>query len=399
MLKAKSSIIKKASATVIVIAIFFLGYFFGHQNLKLEQLYVPKLVNLELNKPSTVDFSIFWDAYNAVEKEYVTQPDSQKLMQGAISGMVDSLGDPFSNYMTKEESDSFMKSLNGEFEGIGAELAIKSKILTVMTILPETPADKAGLKPKDQIIAIDDKQTTQLSLAQAVDAIRGKSGTKVKLAILSPGAQQTHDLTITRQALKADSVTLTHRPDGLAVIRILQFGDDTSALMQKYAAELAKDKPKGLILDLRGNPGGLLTSSVDVVSLFTKDKTVVIAQDRAGNKNEMKTSGDPVLPDLPIAVLVDGGSASAAEIVSGALQDYGRAKIIGETTFGKGSVQDLINLNDGSTLRVTTAQWLTPNGRTISHAGIKPDIVIKADDTKDNDLQLDKAVSILLGGS
>jgi len=318
------------------------------------------------------------------------------MVQGAIAGMVESLDDPFSLYLTKDQSQSFLKDLNGEFEGIGAELAIKSKMLTIMTLLPDSPASKAGLKPNDQIVAIEGKSTLDMSLSSAVDAIRGKRDTKVALTVATPGDIQTRDIIITRAALKAQSVTLTRRDDGVAILRIMQFGDDTSKRAQKYARDLAAQPPKGLILDLRGNPGGLLSSSIDIVSLFVSDKTVVIEKDRKGQKDELKTVGTPILPDTALVVLVDEASASASEIVAGALQDYGRAKLVGVKTYGKGSVQDFINLSDDSTVKLTIAQWLTPKGRAINHEGIVPDVEVKQDEKSDADEQQDKALLLIL---
>lgn len=392
----KSSISKKLVIVVLFAGIYMLGYLHGHANLVFDKNLTPKLVNTELKKPSTVDFSTFWDVYNAIDTNYVTQPDTIKMVQGAIAGMVESLDDPFSLYLTKEQSQSFLKDLNGEFEGIGAELALKNKIVTVMTLLPDSPASKAGLKPNDQIVAIEGKSTLDMSLSTAVDAIRGKRDTQVALTVATPGDTKTRDITLTRAALKAQSVTLTRRDDGVAILRIIQFGDDTSKRAQKFARELVDTPPKGLVLDLRGNPGGLLSSSVDVVSLFVSDKTVVIEKDRQGQKDELKTVGTPLLPNIPLVVLVDEASASASEIVAGALQDYGRAQLVGVKTYGKGSVQDFINLSDDSTVKLTIAQWLTPKGRAINHEGIVPDIEVKQDEQNDADMQQDKAVSLIL---
>jgi len=390
------SLPSKLLLIVLFAGIYMLGYIHGHANLVFDKNLTPKLVHTELKKPTTVDFSIFWDVYNTIDKNYVTEPDKQKMVQGAIAGMVESLDDPFSLYLTKDQSQSFLKDLNGEFEGIGAELAIKSKMLTIMTLLPDSPASKAGLNPNDQIVAIEGKSTLDMSLSSAVDAIRGKRDTKVALTVATPGDIQTRDIIITRAALKAQSVTLTRRDDGVAILRIMQFGDDTSKRAQKYARDLAAQPPKGLILDLRGNPGGLLSSSIDIVSLFVSDKTVVIEKDRKGQKDELKTVGTPILPDTALVVLVYEASASASEIVAGALQDYGRAKLVGVKTYGKGSVQDFINLSDDSTVKLTIAQWLTPKGRAINHEGIVPDVEVKQDEKSDADEQQDKALLLIL---
>lgn len=396
MQNKKTLIFRKITITALFVGIYFLGYLHGHQNLKFEKNHTPELVNLELKKPTTVDFSKFWEVYNKIEEDYIDPIDSAKALEGSIRGLVDSLDDPYSVYLSKQESKEFLDDLNGTFEGIGAELTIKDNIITVVTPLDDSPAHKAGLKTKDKIIAINGEDATKLSLEEAVSKIRGKRGTKVQLTIVSDGEKNPKDITIIRDSIKASSVSYKTE-DNLAILRINQFADDSIGLMQKYAGEIIKDKNiKGIILDLRNNPGGLLESSIDISSLFIGDsKTIVIQQDRKGNKKEKKTTLEPILKDYPLAVLINEGSASASEIVSGAISDHQRGKIIGINSYGKGSVQDLMELEDGSTLKLTIEKWLTPNGETISHKGIKPEIEVTDDEKTEEDEVLLKAKEVL----
>lgn len=391
------SLFKKLFIIALFAVVYFFGYLHGHGNLAFEKTLVPKLVNKELTKPAEVDFSLFWQAYDKIESEHVDKIDPQKALVGAIRGLVESLGDPFSTYLTKTESDSFLNDLNGKFEGIGAELEIENNILTVVTPLKDSPAQKAGLLPKDRIVAINGAATKDMNLNQAVSLIRGKSGTKVKLTIVSDQKPEPREIEIIRQAIKADSVSLSFEPDGAALLRITQFGDDTASLSEKYAKEIVQKNTQAMILDLRNNPGGLLDASVDVASLFLENKKVVVEKDRDNKEVVLNTTKPPILKDIALTVLINQGSASASEIVAGALKDYGRAKIIGEKSYGKGSVQDLIELDDQSTLRLTTAKWYTPLGSSISDAGIEPDI--KAADNPDtsNDEAVDKAREVLVG--
>jgi carboxyl-terminal processing protease len=385
---------KSIGLVLLIIVVYGAGYLHGHQNIVFERNHPPRLANKMLRQPSQVDFSTFWDAYNKINSEYVGKIDNSKALEGSIKGLVSSLGDPYSVYLTKQESNNFFDDLNGRFEGIGAELTIKDGILSIITPLKDSPAEKAGLKPKDKILAIDDADTQNMDLAAAVDKIRGKKGTKVTLLILSENSKEPRKVEVTRDEIQVDSVTLTRRDDGIAVIRISQFSADTSGLFEKYAKDLSNNKPKGLILDLRNNPGGLLDSSIDVTSYLTDKEVVVIERDRDQKEVKRTVTKPTLLKDVPLVVLVNEGSASAAEIVSGALQDDKRATILGKATFGKGSVQNLFDLKEG-TLRLTVAQWLTPNGRTISHEGIKPDKETEDDPKTEPDEAIDAAVKEL----
>jgi carboxyl-terminal processing protease len=359
--------------------------------------------NRNSEQPKDVDFDLFWEAWNLVNEKYVdpSKVDKNKMIYGAISGMVKSIGDPFSSFMDPEESRQFSDDMQGTFEGIGMEVGIKNDILTVIAPLEDTPADRAGIKAGDMIIKIDDAVTTDMSVDEAVSKIRGPKGTELRLTILRDKDGDPKELKITRDTINVKSVKLEFKDGGIAVIRISKFGDDTTFEVNKAANEILSRKASGIIVDLRSNPGGYLESAVDVASKFIPaGKVVVSEEEREGDKKEYKARGGNSLGGIPVVVLVDGGSASASEILSGALRDNLGAKLVGKKTFGKGSVQQLEELSGGSSLRITIARWLTPNGEYIMEKGIEPNIDVEMsteDYNLDRDPQMDKALEILKG--
>ena len=385
---------------LIIFALFFyfFGYLVGHKNLVFEQNYRPVIANKELIKPRSVDFGIFWEAWNKVMDNFVGNPDSQKMVYGAVKGMVEALGDPYSSFMEPGETRNFLEDLSGEISGIGAELDLREGKLLIVAPLSDSPAEKAGLKPQDQILKIDDESTENITLEEAVSKIRGNAGTKVKLTIIRTDWKEPQEIEIERAKIRIESVKWEIKDDNIAYIQINQFGDDTTDLIKAAAKEIENKKPKGIILDLRNNPGGYLEKAIDVTSIFMPSGTVVKEQFKDGHIEEEKTSLDPILDKYKLIILINKGSASASEIVAGALQDAGQGKLIGEKTFGKGSVQNLEQLAGGSTLRLTTAKWLTPKGRAIDEVGIEPDIKIEISDEDQNagrDSQLDRAIEML----
>jgi len=382
---------------VFALIFYFAGYLVGHKNLVFEQNYRPVVAKKELLKPRSVDFSIFWEAWNKVMDQYVGTPDAQKMIYGAISGMVQSLGDPYSVFMEPGQTKSFLEDLSGEISGIGAEMDIKDNKLLIVAPLADSPAEKAGLKPRDQVLKINDESTEGMTLEEAVTKIRGEAGSKVTLTIIRAGWDEPQQFVITRAKIKIKSVTWEIRADNIAYIQINQFGDDTTDLAKQAAQEIKAKSPKAIILDLRNNPGGYLEGAVDVTSLFMPSGVVVKEQYRNGRIDEEKTTLEPTLKDYKLIILINGGSASASEIVAGALQDSGRATLVGEKTFGKGSVQDLEQITGGSTLRLTVAKWLTPKGRAIDQVGIEPNVkVALTEDDQNNgrDPQLDRAIEM-----
>lgn len=385
-----------------IIASFFAGFYFGiwqvvRQQFGLTAGEVIKAMPQTLFS-SKVDTSLFSKVWQTINNTYVGRPvPESKLFYGALEGMVGSLNDPYSIFLDPDQTTSFNKELNGSLEGIGAELGIKNSQLTVITPLPDSPAAKAGLRSGDKILKVDNRDTAAMSLDEAIGYIRGAKGSTVVLNILSAGDQVARDVSVVRDVITVQSVTWSMKDNAVAYVQINQFNSDTYPSFQKIVNEILVKNPQGLILDLRNNPGGYLDSAVDVTGEFI-DKKVIVIEDFGKSKKEYMSQGVAQLKDVKMVVLTNGGSASSAEIVSGALQDYGRATLVGEKTFGKGSVQDFEQFNDGSSLKLTVAKWLTPKGRSIDKEGIVPDVEVPltdADYNNNRDPQLDKALELL----
>ena len=321
----------------------------------------------------------FSEVLDMVEKNYVEPVENDRLMQGAINGMIKSL-DPHSSFMTAEMYKELEVDTRGTFGGLGIEITILKNVLTVVSPIEDTPAYHAGIKAGDQILRIDEKDTKDITITEAVKRLRGPKDTKVTITILREGMTKPKDYVITRSIIKIRSVKTNVYDNHIGYIRISSFQEQTADDAKKALKEIeTKASPlKGIVIDMRNNPGGLLNQSVEVSDLFLKSGVIVSTRGRSKNmetKSMAKDDGDE--PTCPIVILVNEGTASAAEIVSGALQDSGRAIILGTQTFGKGSVQTVIPLEDGSALKLTTAKYYTPNGRSIQAEGIIPDIVVK----------------------
>lgn len=356
-----------------------------------------------------VNFDLFWDVWDVLEKQYVSKDkiNEKELFYGAVSGMVDAVGDPYTVFMDPKLAQEFAESLSGTFEGIGAEIGIRDEILTIIAPLPDTPAQKSGLLAGDKVYAIDGESTAGISTDEAVSKIRGPKDTNVILTISRDGFDEARDITITRGTIVVKSVETvikdgetgeakpTKTKDGdVYVLEITNFNDDTSALFNQAVDDIIKTNPKGIILDLRNNPGGYLETAVEVASAWIEEGVIVTEEFSAENKNQFQARGRARLKDYKTVVLVNQGSASASEIVAGALQDKGKATIVGMKTFGKGSVQTLESFADGSSVKITVAKWLTPNGNYINEQGIKPDVEVDLtpeDYEKGLDPQMDRA--------
>jgi len=352
--------------------------------------------------PKETDMDLFWGVWNILKNQYVYEDalDTQSMVYGAIKGMVDAVDDPYTVFMDPEETNEFTNSLNGDLQGIGAELSVDNGQIIVVNPLKDSPAEKAGIKAGDVIYKINDEFASDLSFVEAVQNIRGEEGTPVNLTILRKGADDAIEMTVIRAKINIDSVDSEMLDDDIVHISINQFADDTARELKSAMAPLILNEPKGIILDLRSNGGGYLDKAVDVVSYFLDtDLPVVKTQEKNGMNTEiLKTITSQKLLDVPMVVLVNDGSASASEIVAGALKDHKRAVIMGTTTFGKGSVQAVEYLEDGSSLRITIAKWLTPNGVDVNKVGLAPDIVVELyeDDFDNNfDRQLDEASKYL----
>ncbi len=365
------------------------------------------LVQAQGATPSADDnklFEPFWEAWNLLHENYVDPLDDNVLMQGALSGMLAAPGDRFTNYFDPAFYKSTTDEMAGQFSGIGATVKKDDKTggLTVVNTLDNSPALQAGLLPGDIIITVDGQDVTNLPEEQIIAKVHGPSGTKVTLGILRAGETKPLSLVITRQTIQLPDVTTAIYNGDIGYISLSEFGDHAGADFSAGLQKLNANHLKGLIFDLRGNPGGYLTAAIDVASQFMTSGAVLIERGRAGSETTYKVTGKALAPDVPLVVLVDSGSASAAELVSGALQDNGRAKLIGVQTFGKGSVQIIQPLTNGGAAHITIARWYTPKGRTISQIGLTPDISIaNTPPTKDNpnplDLQLQEAILVLKG--
>ncbi len=353
-------------------------------------------------KIDTLDFSLFWRTWDLLKEKYVDSQklDAQKLMYGAIKGMLAATGDPYTNFFDPEENKKFNEDITGSFEGIGAELGVKGGILTVIAPLEGTPAEKAGLRAGDKIIKIEDKITSDLSIDQAVDMLHGKKGTDVHITIMREGEQDTREITITRDVINVKSVKFEMKGDGIAYVKISKFGDTTFREFGEALRQIKENNPKGIILDLRNDPGGYLETAVQIGSkMLPKGNVVVIEEDKNKEQNKLLSRGGDELSPIKTVVMINEGSASAAEILAGALKENREnVTLVGKKSYGKGSVQELVNLSGGTAMKVTVAKWLTPKGNQINEKGISPDIEVDltTDDYNNNrDPQLDKALEIL----
>jgi carboxyl-terminal processing protease len=389
--------LKVISAVLLLFFVYLAGYTIGAREGNV--FLPPSNIKNSGRESEEIDFSLFWQAWNKVGDLYIGQSASQEMLYGAISGMVASLGDPYTTFLKPSDNQKLVADLSGEFEGIGAELTVKNETIVVVSPLSGTPSERAGLKAQDIIVKIDDESTNNMSLNQAVGKIRGKAGTKVKLTVIRPKVDQPIEISVVREKIEVPSVTLdiqSVQNKKIAILRIIQFGDDTVDLATKYAKEISNSSVDGIILDLRNDPGGYLDSSVNISGLFIEKGSVAVVEvGREGKKKEYRTGNDPILKDYHVITLINGGTASAAEIVAGALSDHDRTSIVGEKTFGKGSVQVLEPLLFGSSIKVTIAKWLTPKGSEIDGVGIKPNVEIK-NENSDEDLQMAKAKNMLL---
>ena len=361
--------------------------------------------------PEEVDFSLFWSAWDTLQKKFVSPEkfDKAKMIHGAISGMVKSLEDPYTVFFTPGETDKFLEDVTGRFEGVGMEVGIRKGQLQVISPLEGTPAQKAGLRPGDKIIKIDDIFTIDLTIDEAVDRIRGPKGTEVTLTVFRDEWEMTKEIKVQRAiievpSLKWEMLASTGEAGGkendIAYLQLYQFSEKAGMDFSKAAMEILNSPAKKIILDLRNNPGGYLEVAQDIAGWFLERGQVVVIEDfgSRGEKKEYKSQGNSRLASYPLVILINGGSASGSEILAGALRDNRGIKMIGEDSFGKGSVQELEKLKDGSSLKITVAKWLTPKGQIITDVGLKPDIKVEMteEDYKETrDPQLEKAIEAI----
>jgi carboxyl-terminal processing protease len=398
------------AGVLIVIVSFTAGDVYGVRHRKATDA-TQSLLNKETRKPDSVDFAPFWEAWNTLDEKFVethgtstTQITDQDKVYGAIKGLTDAYGDPYTTFFPPQEAKEFQSEISGNFDGIGLEVGMRDGVITVISPLKDTPAYKAGIKAGDKILKIDTTITSSLSIDQAVHLMRGERGTEVTLTILSEHDEHPREIKVVRQQINIPTIETTQRSDGIFVIRLYSFSANAATLFRNALQEFVRSKQTKLILDLRGNPGGYLEGAVDMASWFLPSDKVVVTEDTHGHGENTvyKSKGYNIFNNnLQMIILVDGGSASASEILSGALQQHGIAKLVGTKTYGKGSVQELVNLTPSTSLKITVARWLTPNGTSISGNGLTPDVEVKVsdEDIKNvNDVQMQKAVE-LLGGN
>ncbi len=391
----------------IVGGIFWGGYVLGNKAANGGILRISELSNKESGMASTTDFALFWQVWNTLNDKYVathgtsTIITSQDRVYGAIKGMVASLGDPYTVFFPPSDAALFSSEISGNFQGIGLEIGVKQGSIVAVSPLKGSPAEKAGILPKDIIVKIDGVSTDGISTDQAVKLIRGVKGTTVTLTLFRDSKKEPFDVKIVRDTINVPTLDTKARKDGIFVISLYSFTENSPDLFRNALKQFVQSGDSKLILDLRGNPGGYLEAAVDMASWFLPADKVIVSEDYGSGKTPdvYKSKGYNIFNgNLKMAILVDGGTASAAEILSGALSEHGIAKLVGEKTFGKGSVQELLPLPNNASLKVTVARWLTPNGKSISQEGITPDVIASTtqdDVTAGKDPQMDAAVKLL----
>ena len=365
--------------------------------------------NVSSVAPTDVDWSPLWKVWNVLKEKYVPTSSStpvtdQDMMWGAVKGLAASMGDPYTVFFPPKDSEVFAEDISGNFEGVGMEIGMRNSALTVIAPLKDTPAERAGIHSGDVILKIDGAATDKMTIDEAVKHIRGPRGTHVELTIAREGESDFLTIDIVRDVIDIPTIETKLRDDGIFVVSLYNFSAVATQQFQDALREFEKTGSDKLILDLRGNPGGYLDAAIDMASYFLPAGEVVVKEDFGGNIDEEvhRSKGFTIFGNgVPkTVILIDKGSASASEILAGALSEHGVATLVGEQSFGKGSVQELVDITPKTSLKVTIARWLTPNGISISEAGLTPDVVVPmtADDAKaGKDPQMDKAVEILLG--
>jgi len=406
-------------ALVSISAAFVFGAYAGYEN-RPEAEKVLSLINKEAGNSTSVDFESFWRAWNIINEKYVSTdgPSDQEKVWGAISGLASSLEDPYTVFFPPEEAEVFQSDINGEFQGVGMEIGIQSGILTVIAPLKGTPAEKAGIRAGDSVVKINDTLSADLKIDEAVKLIRGPKGTEVVLTVIRSDGGEPVEIPITRDYITIPTIDTEVRmdtgelideassaaasnPEDVFVIHLYNFSAQSANLFRESLREFVLSGKNKLILDLRGNPGGYLEAAVDMASWFLPVGKIIVQEDFGGRGEPLvyRSRGyDLFNENLRMVILVNQGSASASEILAGALSEHGVAKLVGKKTFGKGSVQELVNITEDSALKITVARWLTPNGTSISEGGLNPDIEVDfsvEDLEAGRDPQMEKAVELL----
>lgn len=402
-------LLRKHAAIITLIAVVGAGsYFVGLQKGSQRLSSAASMLEGENSgRPADIDFSAFWRAWNLINEKYVPasttvgQVSDEKKIYGAIEGLAKSLDDPYTVYFPPVEAELFESDIRGNFEGVGMEVLAQSGAVTVIAPLKNSPAERAGMHAGDRIIRINEEETAGLSTEDAVTRIRGPRGTPVTLTVVREGVKEPFDITIVRAVIDIPTISTELLPNGVFKIDLYSFSANSPNLFRGALREFISSGADKLILDLRGNPGGYLEAAIDMASWFLPSSRVVVREDFGERREERvyRSRGyDIFVDELPFVILVDKGSASASEILAGALREHGKAKIVGEKTFGKGSVQELVDITSETSLKLTVARWLTPNGISISEKGVEPDYVVERtaeDRSAGRDPQLAKALEIL----
>ncbi|QQR82604.1 S41 family peptidase [Candidatus Campbellbacteria bacterium] len=395
--------VHKITLFICALALFGVGFFVGKDSVIPVSL-VTDVKNVE--KPQTVsaDFNQFWSVWNLINDKYFAASSSvsQEKVWGAIGGLVDSLGDPHSIFFPPEDAQMFQDMILGSFGGVGMEVGEKEGVITVIAPLKGSPAERAGIRAGDTVVEIGATSTANMSLDEAVKQIRGKIGTQVQLTLAREGNPEFIIVKVMRENISIPTLDTKLRDDGIFVISLYNFDAKSSVKMREAFEAFTASQSTKLILDVRGNPGGFLDAAVDIASYFLPEGAIVVREkfDQGREEHVYRSAGYALLKKpFDMVVLVDGGSASASEILAGAFQEHNIAKLVGQKTFGKGSVQELIPLAGGASLKLTVGEWTTPNGTSISKNGLTPDVVVPMtfeDSQAGKDPQMDSAVGILL---
>jgi len=385
------TLIKRITIVVLIVAVFGIGFFFGKtQNSKI------------VTQPEDVNFSLFWEAWNLVKQRYVEPEEinNQDMVYGSIAGMVESLEDPYTVFFQPDETEKFLEDVTGRFEGVGMEIGIRKGNLQVIAPLEGTPAKRAGLRPGDIIVTIDEESARDITIEEAVSLIRGPKGTEVTLGVVRDDWPTPKEFKIERAVIEVPSLKWELIDGNIAHINLYHFSEKATADFKAASMEILNSGADRIILDLRSNPGGYLEVAQDIAGWFLEKESVVVVEDFGSidTKQIYKAEGNSRFLNYPLVVLVNQGSASASEILAAALRDNREVPLVGETSFGKGSVQQLQKLSDGSSIKITIARWLTPSGKLIKDIGLKPDYrveITEEDLQEDKDPQLEKAIELI----